>query len=70
MRRTIAIPLSALLALIASFCAAAAPEDRALKYPFGDFSWMHGANYTPSYASTDVETWLNYDPDVVDRELG
>jgi hypothetical protein len=38
--------------------------------PFGDFSWMHGANYTPSYAATDVETWLNYDPVVIDRELG
>jgi hypothetical protein len=31
---------------------------------------MHGANYTPSYAATDVETWLNYDPTVIDRELG
>ena len=37
--------------------------------PFGDFSWMHGVNYTPSYAATDVETWLEYDPAVVDREL-
>lgn len=37
--------------------------------PFGDLSWMHGVNYTPSYAATDVETWLKYDPRVIDREL-
>lgn len=35
-----------------------------------DFRWIHGANYTPSYAATDVETWLRYDPDTIDRELG
>lgn len=35
-----------------------------------DFSWMHGANYIPSYAATDVEIWLNYDHDIIDRELG
>jgi len=35
-----------------------------------DFSWMHGANYIPSYAATDVELWLNYDHDIIDRELG
>ncbi len=40
------------------------------EFRFGDFSWIHGANYTPSYAATDVETWLKYDPAVVDRELG
>lgn len=37
---------------------------------FGDFSWMHGVNYTPSYAATDVEFWLKYDSKIVDRELG
>ena len=35
-----------------------------------DFRWMHGANYVASYAATDVEMWLNYDHDVIDRELG
>ena len=35
-----------------------------------DFSWMHGANYIPSYAATDVELWLNYDHEIIDRELG
>ena len=48
---------------------AAAAEDR-LDLPFGDFAWMHGANYTPSYAATDVQTWLKYDHEPVDRELG
>ena len=35
-----------------------------------DFRWMHGANYVASYAATDVEMWLHYDHDVIDRELG
>jgi hypothetical protein len=35
-----------------------------------DFTWMHGANYIPSYAATDVEIWLNYEHDTIDRELG
>ncbi|MBN1421030.1 MAG: penicillin acylase family protein [Planctomycetes bacterium] len=34
------------------------------------FRWMHGANYVASYAATDVEMWLHYDPTVIDRELG
>ena len=36
---------------------------------FGDFVWMHGLNYTPSYAANDVETWLKYDHATIDREL-
>lgn len=35
-----------------------------------DFSDMRGANYVPSYARNDVQIWLDYDPAVVDRELG
>jgi acyl-homoserine-lactone acylase len=35
-----------------------------------DFSWIRGANYVPSYAATDVEIWLNYDHQTIDRELG
>ncbi len=35
-----------------------------------DFSWLRGANYVPSYARNDVQTWVDYDPVVVDRELG
>jgi len=35
-----------------------------------DFRWMHGANYVASYAATDVEMWLRYDPAAIDRELG
>ncbi len=46
---------------------AAEPGDQARS--FGDFSWMHGLNYTPSYAATDVETWLKYDREVIDREF-
>ncbi len=34
-----------------------------------DFRWMRGANYVASYAATDVEMWLNYDHDVISREL-
>lgn len=35
-----------------------------------DFADMRGANYVPSYARNDVQTWLDYDPAVIDRELG
>ena len=28
------------------------------------------ANYVPSYARNDVQTWMDHDPAVVDRELG
>lgn len=38
--------------------------------PISDFRWMRGANYVPSYARNDVQTWIDYDPQVVDRELG
>jgi len=34
-----------------------------------DFAWIRGANYVPSYAGNDVEQWLDYKPDVVEREL-
>ena len=30
---------------------------------------IRGANYTPSYASTNVGAWVHYDADVVEREL-
>jgi hypothetical protein len=35
-----------------------------------DLSWMRGANYVPSYARNDVQIWMEYDPAVIDRELG
>ncbi|HRZ58457.1 MAG TPA: hypothetical protein P5525_23705, partial [Candidatus Paceibacterota bacterium] len=35
-----------------------------------DFSWVRGANFVPSYARNDVQIWMDYDPAVVDRELG
>jgi len=70
MRRTVFRLLATLLSLAATVCAAARSEDDPRTNRFGDFSWMHGANYTPSYAATDVETWLHYDPAVIDRELG
>jgi len=38
--------------------------------PQDDYSRMRGANYVPSYARNDLQTWLDYDPAVIDRELG
>jgi hypothetical protein len=35
-----------------------------------DFAGMRGANYVPSYARNDVQIWMDYDPAVIDRELG
>lgn len=30
---------------------------------------MRGANYVPSYSRNDVQTWMDSDPAVIDREL-
>lgn len=35
-----------------------------------DFRWIRGANYVPSYARNDVQIWMDYDPDIINRELG
>ena len=35
-----------------------------------DLGSMRGANYVPSYAKNDVAIWMDYDPAVIDRELG
>ena len=42
----------------------------ALRADGDDLSWMRGANYVPSYAKNDVQIWMEYDPVVIDRELG
>lgn len=44
---------------------------RALQ-PLGaaDVSRLRGVNYIPSYAASPYETWANYDPATVRRELG
>lgn len=34
------------------------------------FARIRGANYVPSYARNDVGIWMDFDPEVVDRELG
>ena len=31
---------------------------------------LRGANYVPSYARNDVHLWMEFDPTVIDRELG
>ncbi len=31
---------------------------------------LRGANYVPSYARNDVQLWMDFDPVVIDRELG
>lgn len=63
MRHTLALLAAWLLTPLAALQAAA---------PAGadDFRWMRGANYVPSYAKNDVQTWMEYDPAPVDRELG
>lgn len=35
-----------------------------------DYSWIRGANYVPSYARNDVQMWMDYDAEIIDRELG
>lgn len=54
--------ISLLLAVLTAAMAAEQPHD--------DFSWIRGANYVPSYARNDVQIWMDYDPKVIDKELG
>lgn len=35
-----------------------------------DYAAIRGANYVPSWASTSIGAWKNYDPEQTDRELG
>lgn len=42
----------------------------ALRAADDDLNWMRGANYVPSYAQNDIQIWMEYDPAVIDRELG
>jgi hypothetical protein len=70
MRASASVLLVVLLVFSTSPSEAAQPETNVGETEFGDFSWMHGANFTPSYAATNVEFWLDYDPEVIDRELG
>ena len=69
MQRTTAVTAFAALAVLALVGGRSSAAPDAAGMPFGDFAWMHGVDYTPSYAATDVETWLHYDPAVIDREL-
>ncbi len=55
-------PLACLLAMFSATVPVAASA--------ADFSDMRGANYVPSYARNDVQIWMDYDPAVIDRELG
>ncbi len=59
-----------LVVLIAGISLALARGGVAAAPVTDDFSWVRGANYVPSYARNDVQTWMDYDPAVVDRELG
>jgi hypothetical protein len=45
------------------------PERPAAADLSDELAAIRGANYTPSYASTSVGAWLQYDADVVEREL-
>jgi hypothetical protein len=35
-----------------------------------DYAWLQGFNYVPSYARNDIEFWRDYDPAVIEREMG
>jgi hypothetical protein len=53
--------LAAFLWVAGAACSARAAED---------FSTLRGANYVPSYARNAVAIWMDFDPAVIDRELG
>ncbi len=60
--RHFCLPLMCLIVSFSTTLPATASAD--------DFSDMRGANYVPSYARNDVQIWMDYDPAVIDRELG
>ncbi|MEI7900372.1 MAG: cellulase family glycosylhydrolase [bacterium] len=61
------IPILAMMAAAwAGLCGNAA-ENASAK---DDYAWMRGANYVPSYAKNDVALWLDFDSEVIGRELG
>eukprot|EP01006_Ploeotia_vitrea_P012478 TRINITY_DN33046_c0_g1_i1.p1 TRINITY_DN33046_c0_g1~~TRINITY_DN33046_c0_g1_i1.p1 ORF type:complete len:339 (+),score=19.64 TRINITY_DN33046_c0_g1_i1:30-1019(+) len=35
-----------------------------------ELAYVRGANYLPSYSHNDVQTWIDFDAGLVDRELG
>lgn len=35
-----------------------------------DGTTIRGANYLPSYARNTLQTWIDYDPELIDREMG
>ena len=58
------------LALLYGLAATGAEETNSAPISANDYSWLRGANLVPSYARNDVQTWLDYDPAVVERDLG
>ncbi len=63
----IASMLAASLTWLSAGACGSAAENAA---PKDDYTWIRGANYVPSYARNDVAIWMDYDPAVIDRELG
>ncbi len=59
-----ALLLASLLAAH-GLCSVCQSSDEPLTY-----SDLRGANYVPSYARNDVAIWMDFDPVVIDRELG
>ncbi len=65
-RKKWTITAAVLFVLAASTCGTKAGESASKD----DFAWIRGANYVPSYSRNDVQTWMEFDPAVIDRELG
>ncbi|MHC4201052.1 MAG: hypothetical protein ACYSU0_13755, partial [Planctomycetota bacterium] len=64
--KTATTTASVLACLLMTMTADGAPAGE----PRDDYSWIRGANYVPSYARNDVQMWMDYDAEVIDRELG
>jgi hypothetical protein len=79
MKKVISFPLGGILLAVlfhsVDFKAVAAlPKDETIStnqlQRWSVDSTMRGANHVPSYAKNDVAIWMDYDPAVIDRELG
>ena len=57
-------------ALLRSYDRPSAPPSAPLTAYSNVWAGIRGVNYVPSFSANPVQTWMDYNPSVVERELG
>ena len=67
-----AMKVVALLCVVGAVAHIPATLDHSNATPEYSNAWakVRGVNYVPSYSSNPVQTWMDYDPATIERELG